>query len=215
MRKWWHPSPAGEINPIPWLAPNVIARLEEIVKPVFRVIEHGCGGSTLWFSSRVASVLATDNNEKWREKINAKLDKSRAQVFASFGEIHPVEMADADKFDLLLIDGEPLEDRIQWIENAVKTVKAGGYVVLDNANREIFADARAWLHAQSETVETFDGNEGGTLYLVTDICKLKGLKHESRKKPAGGVVRNRRTKRDSAVVRDPSSEPVGIPQPAA
>jgi len=215
MRNWWQPSPAGEVTAIPWLAPRVIARLEEIIKPTFHVIEHGCGGSTLWFAARVESVLATDGNEKWREKINAKLDPARARVFASFGEVHPLDAPDNEKFDLMLIDGEPLDERVSWIMGAVKTVKAGGWVVLDNANREILTEARAWLHAQSESVETFDGNEPGTIYLVTDICKLKGKEHANRKEPASPVKRTRRTAKNNVDVRNPSPESDGLPQPTA
>jgi len=189
MSEWWKPSPAGEVPAIPWLAPKVIARLEEIVKPTFHVIEHGCGGSTLWFAERAASVIAFDDNAKWREKINAKLDPARARVFSELG--NRFATAIAEKFDLLLIDGEPLEDRIQWIRFAPDIVKPGGWVVLDNANREILTGVRAWLHEQSESVETFNGNEGGTLYLVTEFYKMKASEDENRiePKPAKSVRR--------------------------
>lgn len=169
MRKWWEPSPAKEIPALPWLAPAVIDRLTQIIHPNFRVIEHGCGGSTLWFAERVSSVLATDNNADFREQVNKRLDQNRARVFGSITDIHGLD----DKFDLLLIDGEPLEDRTLWLNAAPQIVKSGGWVVLDNANRPHYAKERQWLQAQAEHFETYDGNEGGTIYLVTEFYRLK------------------------------------------
>lgn len=170
MPKWYQPSQSKEIRPIPWLAPKVIERLEQIVKPHFRVIEHGCGGSTLWFSERAASVLAFDGNKQWRDTLNQKLDQNKARVFVSLGEMHELEK---DKFDLLLIDGEPLEDRAKWLQAAPHLVKSGGWVVLDNANREQYAAERKHLQEQAAEFETFDGNEPGTRYLVTEFYRLK------------------------------------------
>lgn len=170
MLKWWMPSQSQEIKPFPWLAPNVIAKLESIVKPHFRVIEHGCGGSTLWFAERAKEVLSFDGNKQWRDTINQKLNQSKARVFVSLGEMHELEK---DKFDLLLIDGEPLEDRAKWLRAATNLVKPGGWVVLDNANRPDFAEERATLQKIAEHFETFDGNEPGTKYLVTEFYRLK------------------------------------------
>jgi len=165
------PSQSKEIQPFPWLAPNVIKRLEEIVKPHFRVIEHGCGGSTLWFSTRASQTIAFDNKPDWVAIVNEKItDHDRARVFVNTGDIRTETFT--DKFDLLLIDGEPLEERGMWLDHATDLVKKGGWVVLDNANRPHFAAAREMLKKIAVSVETFDGNEGGTLYLVTEFYRL-------------------------------------------
>jgi len=165
------PSQSKEIKPFPWLAPNVIERLEAIVKPHFRIIEHGCGGSTLWFAERATSVIAFEHNQEWRDTINKKIDNTRARVFVGLDEVKP--KGTLRKFDLLLIDGEPLEDRAMWLEAAKDLVKPGGWVVLDNANRPHFAEQRKQLQETAEHFETFDGNEGGTLFLVTEFYRLK------------------------------------------
>lgn len=171
LNKWWMPSQSQEIKPFPWLAPNVIAKLESIVKPYFRVIEHGCGGSTLWFAERVTSVIAFDKKKEWCDIVNLKLDTSKARVFVGLDEITPKRIKRS--FDLLLIDGEPLQDRAMWLKAAPNLVKAGGWVVLDNANRPDFAEERAALQKTAEHFETFDGNEPGTKYLVTEFYRLK------------------------------------------
>lgn len=171
MPKWYQPSQSKEIRPIPWLAPKVIDRLEEIIKPHFRIIEHGCGGSTLWFSERATSVLAFDKKKEWCDIVNSKLNLNTARVFVGLDEIKPKRRLGS--FDLLLIDGEPLQDRAMWLNAAPELVKPGGWVVLDNANRPDFAEERKALQAKAEHFETFDGNEPGTIYLVTELYRLK------------------------------------------
>ena len=182
MAKWWQATQSVEVQAHPWLAPAVIAKLEEIVKPNFKVLEHGCGGSTLWFAERCKSVIATDGNADWREQINARLDQTKARVFTDLGQLHSEGVT--DKFDLILIDGEPVTDRAMWIKESVNLVKPGGWIVLDNCNRPEYAAERLWLQEQVESFETFNGNEPGTLYLVTEFYKAKkATKDENRQQP--------------------------------
>ena len=165
------PSQSKEIRHFPWLAPNVIAKLESIVKNHFRVIEHGCGGSTLWFAERVTSVIAFDKKKEWCDSVNKKIDNTRARVFVGLDEVKP--KGTLRKFDLLLIDGEPLQDRAMWLNAAPELVKPGGWVVLDNANRPDFAEERKALQDKAEHCETCDGNEPGNLYLLTECYRVK------------------------------------------
>lgn len=170
MPKWWQPSQSQEIKPMPWLAPAVIQRLEEIVKPHFRVLEHGCGGSTLWFAERAQSVLSFDKKQEWCDIVNSKVNLNKATVFVGMDNIHSENFT--NKFDLLLIDGEPVEDRAMWLQHASNLVKNGGWVVLDNANRPEYEVERAQMQKQAKAFETFDGNEEGTRYLVTEFFRL-------------------------------------------
>lgn len=170
MPKWWMPSQSVEIKSMPWLAPNVIAKLDEIVKPYFRILEHGCGGSTLWFAERVNNVLAFDKKREWCDIVNAKVNPEKAMVFVGLDNMHSDSFE--DKFDLILIDGEPVTDRAMWLKHAPALVKPGGWVVLDNANRPEYAEERAAMQKQAKCFETFDGNEGGTKYLVTEFYQL-------------------------------------------
>jgi hypothetical protein len=167
MPEWWKPSNAKDIKPVPWLAPNVIAHLTEIVTPEFDVLEHGCGGSTLWFAERVKSVIAVDSDSDW-QRITVKLLGINGKVVSTLDDVDV-----SKQFDLILIDGMPLEERGRWLHKAVEIIKPSGWVVLDNANRPEYAEARAWMQKQAASFETFDGNQGGTKYLMTEFYKMK------------------------------------------
>lgn len=165
---WWKPSKPNEIKPIPWLAPRVIKHLESLLTPEMNVIEHGSGGSTLWFAERCKCVMAFENDSDWERQVEIEASPRKVAVVSGFPnpQIGP-------QYDLLLIDGEPIEDRKAWINVAPALVKPGGWVVLDNANRPEYATERKWLQGIVESYKTFDCNEG-TAYLVTEFYKMKG-----------------------------------------
>jgi predicted O-methyltransferase YrrM len=164
--KWWQPSPSKEIKPVPWLAPAVIQHLENLVQPDWEVVEHGSGGSTLWFAAHCKSVTAFEHKPEWQQIVrdhapeNAKI----LSVGAFVPHFH--------KFDLLLIDGEPVGKRAEWLKLAPQIVKPGGWVVLDNANRPEYAAERAEIEKIAAEYQRFNSNEGGTLYLVTDFYRM-------------------------------------------
>lgn len=163
MSKWWEPSKSADIQPIPWLSPNAVAKLESILTPEFEVVEHGSGGSTLWFAERVKHVTAFENDADWQMIVKSKAPQNvsiNGQTKISF-------------YDVLLIDGVPVEERAQWILQSVDIVKRGGWVVLDNSNRPEYEKEREWLKSVCDEYESINGNENGTKYLVTDFFRLK------------------------------------------
>jgi predicted O-methyltransferase YrrM len=170
--KWWNKAkaPVGEIQPEPWLHPSVIGFLESLLEPDFRILEHGSGGSTLWFASRVGRVVSVESDRDWYEKVKSLARPNTRLILWDQDTLPRI----TGRFDLLLIDGEPVEDRALYLDAAEKLVKPGGIVVLDNANRPEYAAARARLGRRAKSLGTFDHNEPETLYLVTDFYQLKG-----------------------------------------
>jgi len=103
--------------------------LESLLDGNMRVIEHGCGGSTLWFAVRVRSVtFLEDVSREWR-----------AAVLSRNPNVCETVSYDGD-YDLLLIDGMNAQ-RPKWIELSHRLVKPGGIVVVDNAERPQYRDA--------------------------------------------------------------------------
>lgn len=183
MTKWWQPSPkSAALKPVPWLAPAVIAYLEGIVQPDFEVLEHGSGGSTLWFAAKCRHVTAYENDPDWQKVVKDHAPEN-VGVFSDILTPPKPDEAFEKFFDLLLIDGIPVEKRRQWLTAAPQLVKPGGWIVLDNANRPEYAAEREALKQHADLVQSFDSNEGGTLYLVTDFYRVKGAENETGTEP--------------------------------
>ena len=163
MQQWWKPNRADLDNPVPWLCAEAIAYLESLLSPIMTVLEHGSGGSTLWFAQRVKRVLAVENDPDWVAALAPRLPKN-AKVISDVG-LTKIER----NWDLVLIDGEPVGDRCYWMREAPRFVKSGGYIVLDNANRNELAADRAWLMENATLLTSIDAGISQMTYAVTDF----------------------------------------------
>ena len=165
MAEWWRRGDPSMVMEHPWLAPKVVEHLESLLRPSWHVLEHGSGGSTIWFAERVKTVTSIEANIKWMESVS-KIVPDNVTMAANRLAITP------GKYNLLLIDGEPVTDRIGYIIKAAEIVKPGGWVVLDNANRPEYALERTELQTVAATYQTFDCNEDDTHYLVTEFYRM-------------------------------------------
>jgi predicted O-methyltransferase YrrM len=177
MSKWYQPSPRNKLQPIPWLHPDVIAHLESLIQPDWEILEHGSGGSTLWFAERCKEVYAVENDPDWQAIVK---DHAPANVVI-WGQVDLSNVRTNFPFDLLLIDGVPVGDRAKWIEAAPTIVKPGGWVVLDNCNRPEYAREREALQKIAAEFLTINGNEGQTQYLMTEFYRMPEAVQEQQK----------------------------------
>ena len=164
---WWKPSPPAEIPAKPWLSPAVIEYLETIIKPEWDILEHGCGGSTLWFAERCKSVTAYESDPDFAAAIRGRAP-SNAKI-VSWAK--PNAPALKSRYDLLLIDGEPIETRGPWITAALRLVKPGGVIVLDNYNRPEYEAQRRKLE---DEILFREFKSGIGLYLNTEFFYTGG-----------------------------------------
>lgn len=152
----------------PWMHPAVVAYLDMLIKPDWKVLEHGCGGSTVWFAKRAAMVDAAEDNDEW----------AMAVGLATGSNVRVHVKAEPDDFetgccDLLLIDGARHE-RQAWIASAMRLTKPGGVVVLDNSNRTEYQEARDALRNDARHFVTFCVNPPGYRFSHTEFYRMPG-----------------------------------------
>lgn len=160
---WAQRSKPQEIQPKPWLSDDAISYFQELLKPDMKVIEFGGGGSTLWLAPQVAEVVTVEHDEEWYDVIQKKAPENVTLCLAIVS-VKP-------DFDLMFIDGEPVEERGWWLDNAGDYVKCGGYVVLDNANRPEYAGARAKFEKRARLLYS---KTAGWKHLVTEFYEWLG-----------------------------------------
>jgi predicted O-methyltransferase YrrM len=126
---------------IPWLTEAAIAFLAAYLKDDMRVLEFGSGGSTIWMSKR-CHVTSIEHDATCTERIKQHVN---VQNWESIVEARPhfdlcsrwLDCA----FDLVLVDGRDdirngEYDRVVCAERSVRLVRAGGVLMLDNAERQ-------------------------------------------------------------------------------
>ena len=164
MPKWWQPGNEKEFRRTPWINDKATAFLESILKPSYDVCEFGGGGSTIWLADKVNSVETYEPKAEWYRILK---DVVPANVKLINSGVPPIS-----EFDLYFIDGEPVTERGKWITRAMSFISPAGWIVLDNANRPEYAEERKAIQAACKEYFTFDGNEHGTLYLMTEFYRM-------------------------------------------
>ena len=145
QERFWRRHPEA-----PWLTAQAIVLLENWLRPTDIGIEWGSGRSTAWFASHVTKVLSIEDNRQWYDRVSAMLREKSLQEKVDYRyvacphiEIDEPETADyalaADAIadgtaDFVLVDGN-IRATCMWV--AVRKLKAGGLLILDNANRYI------------------------------------------------------------------------------
>jgi predicted O-methyltransferase YrrM len=170
MGNWWERSAPEELPLVPWLHPAVIGYLNNLIQPDWRILEHGSGGSTLWFAQRAAHVTAVESDASYYAALFAQAPGNVTLILRA-AENLPLAL-DAP-YDLLLIDGE-IERRGLYLYAAEQLVKPGGLVVLDNANRTEYVNERTFLKERAAHYITFEVNPPHHKYCVTDFYRLRG-----------------------------------------
>jgi hypothetical protein len=163
---------------MPWMTIDAIEMLEDKLSNQARVFEFGGGGSTLFFLDRVAEVNTVEHDSIWFEELLKNTEKSkkwngllmepkRIDNFSSLSQSNPEHYISDDPkfinfsfedyvkaidkfpdnyFDLVSIDGR---SRPSCIKHAISKIKKGGWLLLDNAEREYYQPAMDLLKPES------------------------------------------------------------------
>jgi predicted O-methyltransferase YrrM len=129
----------------PWIAPAAVLALDRLITREFSIFEFGSGSSTLWFSKRAGKVISVENNPEWFRSVQAAL--SAAGVSNCELKLVPIDdfLVEMDRqpegsLDLVVVDNEQNEHvtRNDCVAASIPKVKPGGYLLLDDSDREQF-----------------------------------------------------------------------------
>jgi len=163
-------------DPIPWLPYSVIAFLETRINPSLAVFEYGSGNSTLWWSERVARVVACEHNLKWHDSMLTRLPDNCAYLYRELtpnGDYAHAASVTGEKFDILVIDGV---DRVNCARNSLTSLKPGGIIVWDNTERKSDVFDRRWMVANGFVDLGLSDKDRVELHSCFDWLKGQGFK---------------------------------------
>ncbi|MEP7199552.1 MAG: hypothetical protein ABI874_07035 [Chloroflexota bacterium] len=123
------------IPTLPWLSFNAIRQIGQLIQKDWKVLEFGSGMSTIWFAQRCSYVHSIESDQFWYDKVRLLLaEKHLATVRYDFRTAeHYADVSEYEDqfFDFILVDGM---NRSACIQVALKKIKRGGYVYLDNSD---------------------------------------------------------------------------------
>jgi SAM-dependent methyltransferase len=144
---WWR-AWRGKTPERPWIVPAAIGWLRRRIRSDWSILELGAGRSTIWFARRAGRVLSLEDNEFWVEHTrgrlaelglgNVELRELPVDRFAA-----EVEALTAASFELVVMDflESPEVTRIDVLGPAMRRVKPGGFLLLDDSDRPGYAEA--------------------------------------------------------------------------
>jgi predicted O-methyltransferase YrrM len=144
---WWRARRGGTPER-PWIVPASIGFLRRRIRSDWSVLELGAGRSTPWFARRVGRVLSLEDNEFWADQTRERLREEELEnVELRVGPVEELpakvaELPDSD-FDLVVVDflEAPAVTRIDVLKPAMKKVKPGGLLLLDDSDRPGYSEA--------------------------------------------------------------------------
>lgn len=113
-----------EIN-MPWYTRPCLAWLQTIDLKGKNIFEYGVGNSTKWYKAKGAITFGVDTNEGWAEFADVDCEREEEAYIKSIN--HP-SLLDIN-FDIICIDGIW---RDECTEYALRRVRKGGYIIIDN-----------------------------------------------------------------------------------
>jgi hypothetical protein len=160
-------------NRVPWITFEACRFIKSILTPDFIVFEYGSGGSTLFFAENCQRVISVEHDVKWFDLVRSALAKKQVNncdlqlilpeptVISSGSFDDPECYADEDYkgynfyryvssidsfpdefFDLVVVDGRA---RPSCVIHARPKIKIGGYLLLDDSERDSYQRAKGLL----------------------------------------------------------------------
>jgi ubiquinone/menaquinone biosynthesis C-methylase UbiE len=144
---WWR-ARRGITPERPWIVPAAIAWLRRRIRPDWSILELGAGRSTVWFARRAGRVLSFEDNTFWVTQTRGRLEElglGNVELRELAVEELPGAIAELPEaaFDLVVVDflEAPTVTRIDALKPAMKRVRAGGLLLLDDSDRPGYAPA--------------------------------------------------------------------------
>jgi predicted O-methyltransferase YrrM len=144
----WLRAKRGTAPQRPWIVPAAIGWLRRRIRSDWAVLELGSGRSTVWFARRAGSVISLEDNKFWHGHTRERLEAaglSNVDLRWIDVEEFPRQVASLPDgaFDLVVIDflEAPTITRIDCVEPAMKKVRSGGYLLLDDSDRPGYTEA--------------------------------------------------------------------------
>lgn len=126
--------------PVPWFSYPAIEYIQGLDLSEMTVFEFGSGYSSVYWGRWAKSLTSVEVNQEWKERIDPLLSQT-ARIILCSKEKYPESIDNtSDNYDIIVIDAQ---QRLECAKHAVSRLKAGGFIILDDAN--LHADAAAFL----------------------------------------------------------------------
>ena len=162
--------------PIPWWTYSFIDFLKDRLNNKLKVLEFGCGYSTIWLSFIVNEVVALEDYPKWAKNIAGRIsENSKIIGVKTITDFQDYAHHIKGKFDILIIDN--LGNRIDCAMQNLTHLNSEGVVIWDNTDGPDWPDIKNLMANKGFKEISFTGmvaqelnQSKTTLFYRTENC---------------------------------------------
>ena len=131
--EWQHRDPETGLI-FPWYTKSF---LDELVTWELKdkvVFEYGAGASTIWWNKKAKHVFTVESNEPYFEALIKHVGNDSAMMYTPLQDVYTnyIYGPHGTKFDIIIIDGEPIQWRDACVQPALDCLKPSGKLIIDN-----------------------------------------------------------------------------------
>jgi hypothetical protein len=121
-------------KPVPWYSYPAIEFLEQFDFSKNKVLEYGCGNSTIWWAKKCKSVISIEHDQKYYKYIKSlNLNNLELRLFKKKREY--INQQELKNSEIIIIDGNFRKEIIEnLIENREKIKKKNTIIIIDNSH---------------------------------------------------------------------------------
>jgi hypothetical protein len=150
-------------NAIPWVTYSFIDFIKDRINKSHDIFEFGSGNSTIFYAKLAGSVYSVEHDKDWFErssKINLQNVKMIQCDLVPGGDYCKSAAPTGKKFHVIIVDGR---DRVNCCKQAIQSLAEDGVVVLDDSERNEYAEAHVFLKANGFKYLPFSGMAPGVI----------------------------------------------------
>ncbi len=154
---------------LPMISFAATRHISRLIQPNFQVMEFGSGMSTPWLAARCKNVISIEDNQEWyslvsallfrRNIVNVRYEMRDKESYADLSDLPDGSL------DFALVDGT---DRAGCIVAVAKKIRAGGWIYLDNSDKDMTIPNGDLRRAEA-ALRTIVTARGGTIRAFTDF----------------------------------------------
>jgi predicted O-methyltransferase YrrM len=132
--EWQHRDPSTGLV-LPWYTKYFLDELATWDLSDKVVFEYGAGASTVWWAKKARKVYGVESNVDYHAAVTGILGHTAVIMLPNVNDretyVNAIKYS-SEQFDIIIIDGEPIEWRDDCVQPALNCLKPGGKLIIDN-----------------------------------------------------------------------------------
>lgn len=158
-------------KPEPWFTFTAIDFIKEKLKNDLKILEWGCGSSSLWFAKNQCEVTSIEHNEDWANIVKGNKSKKINVIVSKKKNDYVYPDINFSEINVFVIDGIYRNECASYLVKLIKSnqILAGTIIIFDDTSRLEYQKSIQLLTKFCEEVFHFTGISNIVIDKMTSV----------------------------------------------